>query len=307
MENSSKYIGRFAPSPTGELHLGSLITAIASYLRARSLNGKWLLRIEDVDQTRVQKGSVNSILKTLESHGMYWDDEVLFQSKRSDIYKDFLETLNGKKIIYKCICSRNKNNKYQINPLTLEHIYPGICRNLNDENSKNKSFRVITKDVSTISFFDKLQGNIVQNLEKEVGDYILWRNENFASYQLAVVIDDEMQGVTEVVRGSDLLYQTPRQIFLQKCLNFNTPEYIHIPVTLNEFNQKLSKQTKAKPIMIDNAIENIFNSLIFLGYSKELIEMFRNEINNVNELIWNAIKFFRIDNIPKKMGIIIKE
>jgi glutamyl-Q tRNA(Asp) synthetase len=306
MQNSLKYIGRFAPSPTGELHLGSLITAIASYLRARSQNGKWLLRIEDVDLTRVQKGSVNSILKALESHGLQWDNEIIYQSKRSHIYLNYLEVLKKKNITYRCICSRNKMNKYLKNPITLEYIYPGHCRGLFIENSKNNSFRINTNDSFKISFVDKIQGKIEQNIEGEVGDYILWRNENFASYQFAVVIDDELQGITEVLRGSDLLLQTPRQIYLQKCLDFNMLEYLHIPVMLNEFNQKLSKQTKAKPIRNEIALENIFNVLIFLGYSKELIKNWKHEINSVDDLIYESIKFFNIENIPKKLGINIK-
>lgn len=306
MQNFLKYVGRFAPSPTGELHFGSLITAVASYLRARAQNGKWLVRIEDIDITRIQKNSVNSILKTLESHGLQWDGDVIYQSKRNDIYLSYLNILKEKKLIYNCTCSRSKMNQYHKNPITFEYIYPGNCRNRFIENSKKNSFRINTSAENKISFIDKIQGKIEQNLESEVGDYILWRNENFASYQFAVVVDDELQGITEVVRGSDLLLQTPRQIFLQRYLNFKTPEYLHVPVVLNNRNQKLSKQTRAEPIKNENALENIFNSLIFLGYSNELIKNMRNEIDSVEDLIYQSIKFFNIENIPKKMGINIK-
>ena len=303
MQKTSKYIGRFAPSPTGDLHFGSLVTAVASYLRARSEKGKWLVRIEDVDSTRIQKGSVVSILKTLEAHNLLWDDDIIYQSKRNDVYLSYLDILKSKNLIYKCVCTRSEINKFFKNPLTFEYVYPGCCRDLIICNNKKNTIRIEVKNVNKIFFIDKIQGKIEQNIKNEVGDFILWRKENFASYQLAVVIDDELQGITEVVRGSDLLLQTPRQIFLQNCFNFNTPQYFHIPIAVNELNQKLSKQTKSKPILIKNSIKNIINSLLFIGYSEIVVQKIINDTDSLRDILIMAAEFFNIEIIPKKLFI----
>ncbi|APJ05014.1 tRNA glutamyl-Q(34) synthetase GluQRS [Silvanigrella aquatica] len=304
MQKYSDYIGRFAPSPTGDLHMGSLITALASYLRARSQNGKWLLRIEDVDTTRAQKNSIISILKTLESHGLYWDDEIIYQSQRNKIYSEYLQLLKEKKLLYKCICSRKKLSQCEKNPVTYEAIYPGFCKYLSNEKMAQYSIRITIHDDNKISFTDLIQGKHEQDISKEVGDFILWRNENIATYQLAVVVDDELQGVTEVVRGSDLLWQTPRQIYLQKRLNFKTPQYLHIPIATNEKNQKLSKQTKAKQLKNEEAVENILQALIFLGFNNDIIQKAKDLNFSPFDLINYAIPLFGYLKIPKKMEII---
>jgi len=303
MKNYSKYIGRFAPSPTGELHIGSLITALASYLRARSQNGKWLLRIEDVDKTRIQKGAIISILKTIESHGMYWDENVIYQSQRNNIYSTYLKKLKEKNLVYNCFCSRKKISQFPKNKNTLESIYSGFCRNTNNQYNLKYSVRLNCEESSIVSFVDKIQGEIKQNIEIDVGDFILWRNENFASYHFAAIVDDELQGVTEVVRGSDLLFQTPRQIFLQKCLNFQTPEYFHVPIAVNEWNQKLSKQTKAQPLKRENAIENIIQSLNFLGFNKYFLNELKNKQLDPEKFIDFTITHFNEQIIPKKIEI----
>ena len=302
MTKFSKYVGRFAPSPTGDLHFGSLVTAVASYLRARSQNGKWLLRIEDIDQKRNQKGSTYSILKTLELHGLEWDDEVIYQSKRTEIYRFYLNQLVEKKLIYKCSCSRKNLINYYKNLQTMEYIYPGICRNKEIENNVF-SCRIKALNTFNINFTDNIQGSIEQNLEKEVGDFILWRNENIASYQLAVVVDDELQGITEIVRGCDLLFQTSRQIYLQKCLNFITPNYAHIPILLNKENQKLSKQTKADPLKNINSKENICKILNYIGYDKSVINNLYINSKNSNDLINNSVSYFNLKKINKVISV----
>ncbi|WP_186646289.1 tRNA glutamyl-Q(34) synthetase GluQRS [Fluviispira vulneris] len=290
-----KYIGRFAPSPTGKLHFGSLVTALASYLRARSKGGKWFLRIEDVDTTRIEKGAIHSILTTLEDYGFQWDDEIIFQSKRSDIYQDYLGILKTKNLIFNCICTRREISKNKKNTLSGEYVYGGKCRELHNPSRLKHAKRIKTFE-ERITFHDLLRGKLRQNIAEDVGDFIVWRSENFASYQLAVVIDDHLQGITEVVRGSDLYLQTPRQIYLQKCLNFMTPIYAHIPVVLNEFGQKLSKQTKANPILKENARDNLISALNYLGFDygtqNKIIEISRNN----NEILENAARYFNLKN-----------
>lgn len=306
MTKTSGYVGRFAPSPTGDLHFGSLITAVASYLRARSQNGKWLLRIEDVDEKRNQKGSITSILRTLETHGFEWDDEILYQSKRSDIYRYYLNHISEKKLIYKCFCTRKKLTDGFKNPKTLEYVYSRSCLSQKNEINSSFSFRINALNTFNLNFKDEIQGNIWQNIEEEVGDFILWRNENFAAYQLAVVVDDELQGITEVFRGCDLLLQTSRQIYLQKVLNFNTPMYLHIPIALNSENQKLSKQTKATALDNLNPKENICKVLQFLGFENTLIFDLNKRSVNSSCLLKNAVNYFQLDLISKKNGIQFK-
>ncbi|KAB8030934.1 tRNA glutamyl-Q(34) synthetase GluQRS [Fluviispira multicolorata] len=288
------YIGRFAPSPTGKLHFGSLVTAIASYLRARSQSGKWLVRIEDVDTTRIQKDAIYSILTVLEQYGFQWDDEIIYQSKRSHIYQDYLKLLKSKEFVYNCICNRKGISQHDIQPQTGEAIYRGRCRNLNILDLKKHSKRIKVNNIE-ISFIDLIYGMLKQNIMNEVGDFTIWRVENFASYQLAVVIDDHLQGITEVVRGSDLLLQTPRQIYLQKYLDFKTPSYAHIPIVVNELGQKLSKQTKAYPLLMENSRENIFSALKYLGINSFFISIINDESKNNAEILINSAKYFKFN------------
>ncbi|WP_172603987.1 tRNA glutamyl-Q(34) synthetase GluQRS [Fluviispira sanaruensis] len=295
MTTPKKYIGRFAPSPTGKLHFGSLVTALASYLRARSQAGKWLLRIEDVDTTRIEKGAIHSILATLENYGFQWDDEIIYQSKRSNIYQEYVEILKVKDLIYNCICTRREISKNKKNSLSGESIYSGKCRNFNNPSFLKHSQRIKTFE-TIISFHDLLRGDLTQNLAEDVGDFIIWRSENFASYQLAVVVDDHLQGITEVVRGSDLYFQTPRQIYLQRCLNFKTPIYAHIPVVMNEFGQKLSKQTKANPIIKENARSNLISALNYLGFDYGVQNIILETTKNNNEILEKAAMYYNLKN-----------
>ncbi|HYE37930.1 tRNA glutamyl-Q(34) synthetase GluQRS [Methylocaldum sp.] len=241
-----KYRGRFAPSPTGPLHLGSLYTALASFLQAKSQQGEWCLRIDDLDPFRTVPASTDSILHTLEAFGLHWDGSVLRQSERFDAYRSALDLLDTQKLLYACICSR-KDLAALSDGNAETSIYPGFCRNKKTRLTDPHALRVITED-SSIAFEDLLQGPLAQDLEKEIGDFIVLRRDRVYAYHLATVLDDYEQGITEVVRGVDLLDSTPRQIYLQRLLGLPTPIYAHVPVLLDQTGLKLSKQTYADPV-----------------------------------------------------------
>jgi len=251
--NKQPYIGRFAPSPTGPLHLGSLYTALASFLQARSRQGKWVLRIDDLDTPRNIKGSADSILKTLDVFNLHWDDNVVYQSHHLDVYDEILNELAKNNLIYPCTCSRK----------TLTGIYSGLCRNKNPPHNSPYSLRIKTDD-RIISFQDELQGLIAHNLTGQHGDFILKRKDHVIAYQFAVVVDDYLQQINHVVRGFDLLDSTPRQIYLQQTLGFATPGYMHVPVIIDEQGYKLSKQTRATAVDIKTPHQVIFGLLELL-------------------------------------------
>ena len=247
------YIGRFAPSPTGPLHLGSLYTALASFLQARSQQGLWLLRIDDLDTPRNIKGSADSILKTLDAFGLHWDGSVVYQSQTLDVYHEILDQLVKDKLIYPCTCSRK----------TLTDIYSGVCRDKQTLPNSPYSLRIKT-DNRIISFEDELQGLISHNLAEQHGDFILKRKDQIIAYQFAVVIDDDRQQINHVVRGFDLLDSTPRQIYLQQILGLVTPDYMHVPVIIDEQGYKLSKQTRATAVDLKKPHAVIFELLALL-------------------------------------------
>ena len=253
MPDKGPYIGRFAPSPTGPLHLGSLFTALASFLQARSHEGLWLLRIDDLDTPRNIKGSADSILKTLEAFGLHWDDKVVYQSRSLDVYDDILDELAKNKLIYPCTCSRK----------TLTDIYSGECRNKQGHPLSPYSLRIKT-DNRIISFEDELQGLIAHNLAEQDGDFILKRKDRIIAYQFAVVVDDNLQQVNHVVRGFDLLDSTPKQIYVQQILGLKTPGYMHVPVITDESGYKLSKQTLATAVDVKDPQTVIFKLLALL-------------------------------------------
>ena len=253
MPDKRAYIGRFAPSPTGPLHLGSLCTALASFLQARSHKGVWLLRIDDLDTPRNIKGSADSILKTLEAFGLLWDGRVVYQSRYLDVYNDILDQLAKNNLIYPCTCSRK----------TLTDIYSGVCRNKQGLPNSSYSLRIKT-DHRFISFEDELQGLIAHNLAEHDGDFILKRKDRIIAYQFAVVVDDDLQQVNHVVRGFDLLDSTPKQIYLQQILGLKTPGYMHVPVITDESGYKLSKQTLATAVDVKNPQTVIFKLLVLL-------------------------------------------
>jgi glutamyl-Q tRNA(Asp) synthetase len=230
------YVGRFAPSPTGALHLGSLYTAAASYLDARANGGRWLVRMEDVDRSREVPGAAAGILRTLEAFGFEWDGGVWRQSDRSDPYAAAIGDLRARGLTFECSCSRQD--------LADEERYPGYCRG----GARNQGAATATRlrvEPETIRFIDRLQGVRCQDVAAVVGDAILKRRDGFFSYLLAVVIDDAAQGVTHVVRGADLLDDTPRQIYLQHRLALPTPRYAHVPVLVEPGGSKLSKSARS--------------------------------------------------------------
>ena len=252
------YIGRFAPSPTGPLHLGSLIAAAASWLDARAAGGRWLVRIEDLDRPRCVPGAAAAILRALERLGLHWDGEVLYQSRRLEHYRAALENLAPH--TYWCGCTRREIADSSLG-LAADgaHIYPGTCR---AGTAHKRALRVrTTRDA--IVFIDRVQGRCEQVLEHDIGDFVLYRADGLFAYQLAVVVDDAAQGVTDVVRGADLLDSTPRQIYLQRLLGLPTPRYLHVPVALDMEGAKLSKQTAAAPIEADASA--LRHALRFLG------------------------------------------
>ena len=246
MSERAPYIGRFAPSPTGPLHFGSLLAAVASYLEARARNGHWLLRVEDIDPPREQAGATELILTALELYGFEWDGAIIYQSNSRGAHDDAVQTLLKEDHAYRCDCSRRDLATAPRGPLGI--IYPGTCRNLSG--TGDAAIRVRTTD-ELLAFEDRLQGAQSQRLETESGDFVVLRRDSLIAYQLAVVVDDHLQGITEIVRGIDLLDSTPRQIWLQQLLGFTLPAYAHIPVALNLRDQKLSKSTGAGAIPLD--------------------------------------------------------
>jgi len=244
--NSAKiYQGRFAPSPTGPLHMGSMFAALGSYLQAKKQNGKWRVRIDDLDPPREMKGAASSILRTLENFGLEWDENIVYQSQRHDLYEHTLDQLKKQSLIFHCRCSR-KDIKATASIGPIGFVYPGTCRDKNITDS-NTTVRLKTADLK-ISFNDLLQGETTQHIAQQIGDVALKRADGFYAYHLAVVADDYEENINEIVRGIDLLGCTPIQIYLQQCLNYPTPRYLHLPILVNQRNEKLSKQTKAKAV-----------------------------------------------------------
>ena len=241
-----EYIGRFAPSPTGPLHFGSLVAAVASYLQARSCRGRWLLRIEDIDPPREREGAADAIVRALEAYGFEWDGPVLYQSGNSSRHHEAVERLLDQGLAYHCGCSRRRLATVPQGPLG--PIYPGTCRA--GSTSRPSAIRLRT-DNEGIAFVDLVQGPQVQRLESQSGDFVIRRRDNLIAYHLAVVVDDFAQGISQVVRGVDLLDSTPRQIYLQRVLGYSTPQYAHIPVVVNRAGEKLSKTTGAGGIPLD--------------------------------------------------------
>jgi len=259
------YIGRFAPSPTGPMHFGSLVTAVASYLDAKHHDGLWKVRMEDLDQPRVVKQSDKAILDTLHQHGFQWDDEIIYQSHRIDIYEHYASNLNQKENTYFCECSRKEIADSAMTGID-GMIYPGTCRD-KKLNAQYHALRIKAEDIYMV-FEDKIQGVIQQNILKDFGDFILKRSDGIYAYQLAVVIDDALQNINTIVRGADLIDSTSRQIFLQKKLSLPSVNYGHIPIAT--FNQKkLSKENQSTPVDHSNIKDNLIACLKFLGQDYE--------------------------------------
>jgi glutamyl-Q tRNA(Asp) synthetase len=257
------YRGRFAPSPTGPLHFGSLVAAVGSYLQAKACGGEWLVRMEDLDPPREIAGAADAILRTLEAFGMGWDGSVLYQSTRSPAYLAALEQLQKQGVLYACACTRREIADSSIDG-RYGPVYPGTCRAGLPAGREPRAVRVGT-EAGVVGFEDALQGRVSQALQAEVGDFVLRRADGLFAYQLAVVVDDAEQGMTEIVRGADLLDSTPRQIYLQRLLELPTPGYLHLPVALNLQGEKLSKQTLAHPVDTAVPVATLAGVLRFLG------------------------------------------
>jgi glutamyl-Q tRNA(Asp) synthetase len=257
------YRGRFAPSPTGPLHFGSLIAAVGSYLDARHHGGEWLLRIEDLDPPREVPGAADAILRTLDGFGMHWDGPVVYQSRRDEIYAGALEELTRKGLLFGCACTRREIADSAIRS-EAGLIYPGTCRGGMPPGRHARALRVRTEQ-RLIEVVDRLQGKLQQQLDREVGDFIIRRADGLVAYQLAVVVDDAAQRITHVVRGADLLDSTPRQLYLQQLLELPTPSYLHLPVAVDADTEKLSKQTFARDVIADEDNAALLDILRFLN------------------------------------------
>ena len=261
--NSSIYRGRFAPSPTGPLHAGSLVAAAASFLDARAHGGAWLLRIEDIDEARALPDAARAIMQCLQAHGMQWDGKPVWQSRRKALYQAAFEQLGD--AVYPCGCSRREIADSRIGVASDgAAVYPGTCRQGLAPGRAPRAWRLKVPD-EVIAFEDRWAGPVRQRLSTEVGDFVLRRADGYWAYQLAVVVDDGDCGITDVVRGADLLDSTARQIYLQRLLGLPTPRYMHVPVLTNERGEKLSKQTGATALDNSHPLDALMRAAHFLG------------------------------------------
>jgi len=256
------YRGRFAPSPTGPLHAGSLVAALGSWLDAKKNRGQWLLRIEDIDRPRCISGADQEIMRQLLACGLQWDEEVIWQSERQETYQKALEALNQQKCVYSCTCSRQTiahtlTSQGIQTPRNQEMVYPATCRptqiEMDSLSNRATALRLALPKNLLIEFEDEHLGSHTENVSTQVGDFVLRRNDGLFTYQLAVVVDDAEQNITHIVRGTDLLNNTARQIHLQNILGFSRPKYLHLPLVVDEHGEKLSKQTLATQINTENS------------------------------------------------------
>lgn len=291
----SVYRGRFAPSPTGDLHFGSMVAAVGSYLDAKAHDGEWIVRIEDVDVTRCTEASAVSILKTLEKFGFEWDGPVVYQSQRTAIYQNYFNTLKKREAVYGCACSRKE---LAGNPKSIDGapLYLGKCRQGILDGKAIRSWRLRVPD-DVIAFEDRIQGFQSQHLLRDVGDFVVLRADGLFAYQFAVVVDDIEQGITDIIRGADLLDSTPRQIWLYRCLDQIPPSYAHLPLAVNRHQEKLSKQTHATPIADLDPVPLLTSVLSFLGIP------ITESVTSLTDFWKLAISLWDIHKIYKKQKI----
>jgi glutamyl-Q tRNA(Asp) synthetase len=282
-------VGRFAPSPSGDLHLGSLYTAAASYLDARAAGGRWLVRVEDLDVPRVVPGSAAGILRALRQFGFEWDDEVVNQSDRTERYAVALEALRARRLTFECSCSRSQ--------LADEDRYPGHCRKspLMPDGPTATRLRV---DSGRVKFTDRIQGSFRQDVAAAVGDMVLRRRDRIFAYVLAVVVDDDAQGTTHVVRGADLLDNTPRQIYLQRLLELDTPVYAHVPVLTEPGGKKLAKSARSVQLDLGSAGAQLLTVFDLLNLSPPA------ELSGapIGEAWAWAIARWNVNDVPKRLA-----
>lgn len=291
------YIGRFAPSPTGPLHFGSLIAALASWLQARQAGGRWLVRMEDLDPPREVPGAADAILRVLERYRLHWDGAVLYQSRRHEHYRAALDSLLRAGLAYPCGCTRREIQAAGHTGIDAI-VYPGTCRQGLPAGKSPRAYRLRVK-AGVTAFGDRTQGEIRQDVAREVGDFVLRRADGYWAYQLAVVVDDAAQGITEVVRGADLLNSTARQIHLQDVLELPTPAYVHLPVAVNEQGKKLSKQTHAPSLNDAEVLPTLLGAWAFLGQETILPSVDAPE----DFLAW-AVEHWDIARVPRRRGLL---
>lgn len=277
----TRYSGRFAPSPTGPLHFGSLITAVASYCDARAHQGQWLVRIEDTDIPRIYPGSEDHILRAMDAFGFDPDAAIIFQKDRLDIYDAVIEQLRQQGLVYACQCTRKM--------LGSNHIYQDTCRDLGLA-FEHQAIRLNVEDVE-ICFDDPLQGHHCSNLKHDLGDFVLKRRDGIINYQLAVVVDDYLQGITHVVRGADLLDNTERQIYLGQLLGYPRLQYMHLPLAMNDQGQKLSKQNLAQALDLTQAPQLLKQVLKALHQAEV-------ELDTPEKMLKQAVAQWNIERIP---------
>ncbi|MFL6535119.1 MAG: tRNA glutamyl-Q(34) synthetase GluQRS [Pseudomonas sp.] len=286
------YIGRFAPTPSGHLHFGSLVAALASYLDARAVDGRWLLRMEDLDPPREEPGAQAAILKALESYGFEWDGEMVRQSDRHEAYQQVIDRLFSQGLAYACTCSRKQLEPYQ-------GIYPGLCRNAGHD-AADAAIRLRVPELE-YHFVDRVQGEFRQHLGREAGDFVIRRRDGLYAYQLAVVLDDAWQGVTDIVRGADLLDSTPRQLYLQELLGLPRPRYLHVPLITQPDGHKLGKSYRSPPLTADQATPLLLRALRALGQqpAPELVDASPGELLAWGIRHWDAGKIPRTLTLPE--------
>lgn len=294
MSNAS-CIGRFAPSPTGPLHAGSMLTALASWLDARATGGEWHLRVEDLDMPRCSKAAECDILATLAGWGLHHDGPIIRQSERTDAYEAALARLGAH--VYPCACSRREIADSSVHGID-GPVYPGTCRN-GLAGRAPRAVRVRVEDAE-IGFDDRLQGSVRQNLVCDAGDFVLRRADGPFAYQLAVVVDDAELGVTDIVRGADLLASTPRQVSLQRLLGAPTPGYLHLPVLLNAGGEKLSKQTLARAVSAADAAALLDPLLALLGQAPS-------GCGRLETRLARAVSAWDPGRLPRARGIVWQE
>lgn len=292
------YRGRFAPTPSGPLHFGSVVAALGSWLDARAHGGEWHLRIDDLDPPRVVEGAAASIVATLERLGLAWDGSIVTQSQRATAYEEAMERLAARAHLYRCACSRR-----EIAAAGLPGIegprYPGTCRARTDVAPAGAAWRIDVRG-TIVTFDDLLQGSVSQDLEVAIGDFVLRRTDGIHAYHLACVVDDAAAGFTHVVRGADLLDSTPRQVFLQRLLALPTPTYLHLPVAVDADGAKLSKQTLAAPVSSDPPSATLARALTFLGHAppSELIAAPPAELLDWAAGHWDRARIPRVRTAP---------
>lgn len=288
--SDSHYIGRFAPSPSGELHFGSLIAALGSYLQARAQQGIWRVRIEDIDPPREVPGAADTILRQLEHYGLYWDGDVLWQSQRHEAYREALDWLHNHGLSYYCTCTRARIQ-------SVGGIYDGHCRRA-DNDPENAAVRLVQRH-PVLHFHDRLRGELYADEKLAREDFIIHRRDGLFAYNLAVVVDDHFQGITEIVRGADLIEPTVRQISLYQQFGWPVPQYVHLPLALNAQGNKLSKQNHAPALPGGDPRPIIIRALQFLNQSAT------NEWQDlsVDDLLKNAVANWTLTDVPTAVDV----